>query len=215
MALMYLNLPGFPTPEKRLHLGKTRIEELTKGLAKTSPSPEPKRYKFKSNDIDDRISWIEYEINVGKRTPGIRQIAADALREVPPRQWKKEAAALYDYTRQNVRYTLDPHGVELFQSAARSSQIGIGDCDDQSIFLSSLLQAVGIPVRLRVIGLKGQRKFQHIYVLAGLPPSNPSEWFPLDPSRDEGAGWELPESERGLLRDYDVDDFDPEEEEDD
>lgn len=75
--------------------------------------------------------------------------------------------------------------------------------------LASLLQAVGIPVRLRVIGLKGSDQFQHIYTMAGLPPDNVTTWMALDPSRPEKAGWELPESERGLLRDYDVDDYDP------
>ncbi len=166
--------------------------------------------KFTSDKIDDRISWIEYEINVGKRLPEVREIAAKVLRGVPPREWKKEATALFEWTRKNIRYTLDPHGVELFQSTARSVQVGIGDCDDQAITLGSLLQGVGVPIRLRVIGLKGSDKFQHIYVLAGLPPDNPREWFPLDPSREFPAGWELPESERGLLQDYDVDDYDPE-----
>lgn len=166
--------------------------------------------KFTSDRIDDRISWIEYEIQVGKRLPEVRAIAASAVGGVPAREWKQEAAALFEWTRKNVRYTLDPHGVELFQSAERSAQVGIGDCDDQAIFLGSLLQSVGIPIRLRVIGLKGSDKFQHIYVLAGLPPDSPGQWFPLDPSREFDAGWELPESERGLLQDYDVDDYDPE-----
>lgn len=141
----------------------------------------------------------------------MRQICADILRSVPPRKWKKSATALFNWTRQNVRYTLDPHNVELFQSTSRSLQLGIGDCDDQAITLGSLLLAVGIPVKLRVIGLKGSDKFQHIYILAGLPPENPQQWFALDASRPENAGWELPAAQRGLLRDYDVEDYDPEE----
>jgi len=188
-----------------------RIETLAQRHARKTTGKKPRLYKFTSNDINDRISWIEREINVGKRSPNVRQIAADALKGVPPRQWERSAKALFKWTRDNIRYTLDPHGVELFQSADRSAQVGIGDCDDQSIVLSSLLMSVGIPVRLRVIGLKGQDKFQHIYVLAGLPPHRPTKWLPLDASRAEAAGWELPESERGLLRDYAVDDYDPNE----
>lgn len=214
MAEMHLDLPGFPEIKKyspkRSDLGKTRIETMARSRSKSTGKP-PQRFKFKSDDIDDRISWIEYEINVGKRSPQVRQIAADALRGVPPRQWDKSAKALFEWTRKNVRYTLDPHNVELFQSADRSAQVGIGDCDDQSIMLSSLLQSVGIPVRLRVIGLKGSKVFQHIYVLAGLPPHSPAKWLPLDPSRAEAAGWELPESQRGPIRDYEVGDYDPEE----
>lgn len=166
--------------------------------------------KFKSEKIDDRISWIEFEVNVGKRSPDVREIAAGVLRGVPPREYEKEATAMFEWTRKNIRYTLDPDGVELFQSTERSAQVGIGDCDDQAIVLGSLLQSVGIPIRLRVIGLKGSDKFSHIYVLAGLPPENPEKWLPLDPSVNFDAGWELPELERGLLQDYDVDDYDPE-----
>jgi len=172
-------------------------------------NPPRKLYKFKSNDLDDRISWIEYEVNVGKRSPEIRDIAGQVLRKRPPRKWEQSAKDLFQWTRTNVRYTLDPQNVELFQSAERSLQVGIGDCDDQAIMLGSLLQCVGIPVRLRVIGLKNEKQFQHIYVLAGVPPHNPKKWIPLDASRAEKAGWELPASQRGLLRDYEVEDYDP------
>ncbi len=110
-----------------------------------------------------------------------------------------------------MRYTLDPQAVELFQSAERSEQVGIGDCDDQAIMLGALLSSVGFPVILRVIGLKGEKQFQHIYILAGLPPNAPAKWLPLDASRAEAAGWELPASQRGLLKDYKVTDFDPDE----
>ena len=175
------------------------------------PPTQHRQYKFKSDNIDDRVSWIEYEINVGKRDQVIRRIAASVIKSLPPRQWDISAKALFEWTRKNVRYTLDPAGVELFQKASRSVDIGIGDCDDQTIVLGSLLQSVGVPVRLRVIGLKGRDKFQHIYLLFGLPPHAPQKWTPLDPSRPEAAGWELPDAERGLLQDYEVDDFDPDE----
>ena len=210
----YLELPGFQS-EETPPLGQrdSRIAQLAKTLApaESQTSPKPKLYKFQSDNIDDRISWIEFEINVGKRDQAIRRIAAQVVKSVPPRQWDKSAVALFEWTRKNIRYTLDPLGVELFQKASRSLDIGIGDCDDQTIVLGSLLGCVGIPVRLRVIGLKGSDKFQHIYILVGLPPNQPTAWTPLDPSRPEKAGWELPESQRGLLQDYEVDDFDPEE----
>jgi len=174
-----------------------------------NPATPLRQYSIKSQSLDDRISWIEYEINVGKRSPQVRQIAGQILRGRPPRKWEATAKDLFEWTRKNIRYTLDPQNVELFQSAERSVQVGIGDCDDQATMLSSLLLSVGIPVRLRVIGLKGSKQFQHIYVMAGLPPHAPAKWLALDASRAEAAGWELPEKERGLLRDYEVDDYDP------
>lgn len=158
--------------------------------------------------IDERISLLEYEIQQGKRDPNFRQIAGKVLRKsgVKPTDWEGEVKALFNYTRETVRYTLDPSGVELFQSPKRSMEHGIGDCDDQVIFLGCLLQVVGYPVKMRVIGLKGSDEFSHIYLLVGLPPENPTRFMPLDPSRPEDAGWELPENQRGLIRDYDVED---------
>ena len=158
------------------------------------------------------MSWLEFEVNVGKRDQVIRRIAAKVLQGVPPRRWDKSAVALFEWTRNNVRYTLDPVGVELFQKASTSVDIGIGDCDDQAIVLGSLLGCVGIPVMFRVISMKGSDKFEHVYILAGLPPNKPAKWLPLDPSRPESAGWELPAEQRGLLQDYEVDDYDPEDE---
>lgn len=167
-----------------------------------SPRQPHKTMKLTSADIDERVSMIEYEIQQGKRDPNIRRIAGRVLKNVPSRDWRAEAVALFEYTRDKIRYTRDPAGVELFQSPSRALDHGIGDCDDQVIFLGSLLQSVGYPVILRVIGLKGSDHYQHIYILVGLPPHDPKEYTPLDPSRPEPAGWELPADQRGLLQDY-------------
>jgi len=168
---------------------------------------------YQVDNIDDRIDLIISQINHGKRDGNVRKIASQVLAgksghdwTVPIRDHKAEAVAIFDYVRNNVRYTLDTYGVELYQTANRTLELGIGDCDDMTILLGSLLQIVGLPIRIRVIGLKGQNVFSHVYLLVGLPPENPTAWMPLDSSRPEAAGWELPSSQRGLKRDYEVPD---------
>jgi len=101
----------------------------------------PKLYKLQSNDLDDRIEMLQEEINRGKRSWQVRQIAANVVRGVPSRDWEQEAKELFEWTRKKIRYTLDPDNVELFQSADRSIEVGIGDCDDQSIVLGVALKA--------------------------------------------------------------------------
>lgn len=171
--------------------------------------------RLTSRDLDDRISWLEQEIGEGKRDPRIRKIAGEVLAgsggpgrqwNVDERDWRGEVGALYDYVRKNARYTHDPHNVELFQRARRTLETKIGDCDDLTILLGSLLQAVGYPLRVRVIGMKGSRVFQHIYVMVGMPPENTQEWMPVDASMSEGVGWEYPREKVGLIRDYDIED---------
>lgn len=172
-------------------------------------------HRLRSGQLDDRISWLEQEISEGKRDPRIRKIAGEVLAgsgatggdwNVQERDWKGEVGAFYKYVRENTRYTRDPHNVELFQRPRRTLETRIGDCDDLTILLGSLLQAVGYSVRVRVIGMKGSSVFQHIYLLVGLPPTDPEAWIPVDPSMSEGVGWEYPREKVGLIRDYDIED---------
>lgn len=166
-------------------------------------------YHMQSGTIDDRIGRLEGEIDAGKRDANIHSLAASILGRksggqwtVAERDWEGEIEAMFNYVRDNVRYTRDTTGVEVFRSPRRTLQLKIGDCDDLTILLGSLLQAVGYPVRVRVIGLRGTGTFQHVYLLAGTPPHDPKKWIPLDPSRPEGPGWEYPKSKVGLVRDY-------------
>lgn len=147
---------------------------------------------------------------MGKREPRIHQIASDVITQkqngnwkIQERDWDKEVDALFNYVREHVRYTSDTFGVETFQKAGRTLQLKKGDCDDLSILLGSLLQSIGYPVILRVVGLGGNY-YQHVYVVAGIPPNNPKVWKPLDASRPEGPGWEIRENVT-LQRDYYVD----------
>lgn len=175
-----------------------------------APEKPYKLRQVKVGNIDDRISYIEYQILQGKRSPDIRNIAGKALHaaKVPSEAWEKEADVLFNFTRDNVRYTRDPHNVELFQSVERSLEHGIGDCDDQVIVLGALLQATGFPVVLRVIALKGSAQYQHIYLAVGLPPHSPTKYKPLDPSKPNPAGWEMPADQVGKSIDYVVGDGD-------
>lgn len=77
-------------------------------------------------------------------------------------------------------------------------------CDDYSIVLASMLQSVGYPVKLRVIRTKDADDWNHIYVLVGLPPRQPTEWISLDGSVEKAAGWEAPKDIIAEIRDFSV-----------
>ena len=62
------------------------------------------------------------------------------------------------------------------------------DCDDYVILLGSCLQSIGYPVVLRVIQTNDSDDWNHIYLLAGLPPHVISV-NQLDPLRDEGLAF--------------------------
>lgn len=175
-------------------------------------STDMRPHLIQSSDIDDRIGILEGEIDAGKRETVIHKLASQILGRksggkwaVEERDWPGEVEAMYNYVRKHVRYTRDTTGVEVFRSPKRTLELKIGDCDDLTILLGSLLQAVGYPIMIRVIGMKGTGTFQHVYLLAGTPPHDPKKWIPLDPSRGHGAGWEYPKEKVGLKRDYMID----------
>lgn len=153
-----------------------------------------------AGDIDNTMALIIEEVQTGMRLPEIRAIVGDVLGQkvagawvVQERDWRGEIDALYRYVRENVRYTRDTYMLELLQRPDRTLQLRIGDCDDLTILLASLYMSIGYAVMLRIIGLGGNT-YQHIYLVVGIPPEEPEDWIPVDPSRDEGPGWEVTEN---------------------
>lgn len=190
-----LQIQGLPSRPTLLNQPKNRISRMSRQMV---PNSTMKTYQVKSETIDDRISWLEAEINDGKRSERVRQIASGILTEknsdgdwnIKERDWNAEIAGAYNYVRQNVRYTRDIHDVELFQKADRTLDLKIGDCDDIAILLGSILGNIGYPVIIRIIATDGQA-FHHVYLRAGVPPHDPTEYISLDASQDERPGWEV------------------------
>jgi len=168
-------------------------------LAKAPPLETMKAKVIPVDSIDDVASVIIDKIHEGRKDPTIRTLVARILSRrrggswvVPPRAWDKEVKALFEYVQNKVRYTRDVYGLDTYQRAVRTLQLGIGDCDDQTILLGSMLQAAGYPIALKIISTKDSEGFNHIYLLVGLPPTAPQKWMPLDPSMPYPAGWEVP-----------------------
>jgi hypothetical protein len=85
------------------------------------------------------------------------------------------------------------------------SDVVVRNCDDYSIVLSSMLQSIGYPVRLRVIKTHNASDWNHIYIQVGLPPGDPTHWMNLDGSENRPAGWAPPDSMIDKVRDFEID----------
>ncbi|MEO8133082.1 MAG: transglutaminase-like domain-containing protein [Betaproteobacteria bacterium] len=139
---------------------------------------------------------IERLIKQGARDFPVRQTAIDILvrRGVKPKDYVGEIKALFEWVQQNVRYTKDTVHVEVLHSARRMLDLQAGDCDDFSILLGAMLEAIGHPVRLVLTGpdpLQPQL-FSHVY----LEVSCGGRWLPLDATMPYAMGW----SPRALVR---------------
>jgi hypothetical protein len=128
-------------------------------------------------------------IRSGARDFRVRRAALGVLqqRAVRPKDYLGEIKALFEWVQQNLRYTKDTYQVEVLHSAPRLLELRAGDCDDFSILLGSLLEAIGHPVRIVLTGPNPRRPslFSHVYVEA----SCNGRWIALDATMPHPMGW--------------------------
>jgi hypothetical protein len=138
--------------------------------------------------------------------PSILRLAKDIVRGVPAFDDTAEAEALYNWVRQNIRFTKDPVNKETLYPPTELLQIRAGDCDDISMLLGTLLMAIGYPARLMTVAANGD-EFSHVYVEGQIN----GQWIPLDPARSDSQfgvappqytrarWWSLSDSSQGDL----------------
>jgi hypothetical protein len=128
-------------------------------------------------------------IRAGAKDFYVRQKAIDILSEkqVKAKDYLAEIKALFEWVQQHIRYTKDTFGVEVLHSAKRMLELRAGDCDDMAILLGAMLEAIGHPVRLVIIGPDPVRQdlFTHIY----LEVFHKGRWIPLDATMPHSMGW--------------------------
>jgi len=117
--------------------------------------------RVESQDIRDYVI-IDSEIkSIADR---IVVIACDS------NQKKCQARAMFGFVQQNFEYVSDPVSDEYYKTAKETiANGGALDCDDSSILLATLLEAVGIPARF--VFVPG-----HVYVEAYVN----DKWYPMD-----------------------------------
>lgn len=135
------------------------------------------------------LEHVQALIRAGAKDFYVRQKAIDILFEkhVKPKDYLAEIKALFEWVRQHIRYTKDTFQVEVLHSARRMLELRAGDCDDMSILLGAMLEAIGHPVRLVIIGPDPRKQdlFTHIY----LEVFHKSRWISLDATMPYPMGW--------------------------
>lgn len=99
---------------------------------------------------------------VYKKAPAIREMALSLVRDLPSKAWSMEVKRLHAFVRDNIRYTRDILGCETLQTPVQTLRVGQGDCDDKSMLLGSLLNAIFHPVRYVAIGFQ-PNSYVHVF----------------------------------------------------
>lgn len=132
-------------------------------------------------------------IDAGKRDPTIHELAARIIRGagVAPFDWRGEVTALFAWVRGNVRFTRDVYGDEALHTAPEIVRLGIGDCDDFTVLLCSLLETVGHRTRIVTISSNASdpESFSHVFPEVELD----GQWVPVDAGRKRAAVGKGPE----------------------
>lgn len=160
----------------------------------TPPSPSPVRIHLQESPTGfpgTRITVrnIQALIHQGLKDFYVRQKAIDILlaRGVRPKDYLGEIKALFEWVQQNIRYTKDPFRVELLHTARRMLELRAGDCDDMTILLGSMLESIGHPIRIVIVGPNPARPkfFSHIY----LEVYHKGRWIALDATMMKPMNW--------------------------
>lgn len=143
--------------------------------------------------VEQTVRAMRRLIDQGKKDPVIRELAANIIRDarVPAFDFAGESRAIYDWVRQNLRFTRDVYGVETLQAAREIVRLGIGDCDDFTVLICSLLGTIGHRARIVTISKPDDEKnFSHVFPQDCLSGS----WITMDAARRDPAFGHDPEN---------------------
>ena len=132
-----------------------------------------------------------------KTNLSIRHFAMQLVANVPDKDFEGEVYAVFSWVRDNIRYTRDVNGVETLQTPDKTIQLGQGDCDDQAVLVSSLLESIGFQTRFTAIGFQ-PGIYQHVFCEVMMLDHS---WIPLETTEgsDVGLAWR-PANVRAIMR---------------
>ena len=93
--------------------------------------------------------------------PDVRNKAAEVARSYPGAYNIYQVCALFDMVKEEIEYVSDPRGNDIWEPANVTLRIGAGDCEDQAILLSSMIEAIGGTTR---VYLTDNHAFAAVYI---------------------------------------------------
>lgn len=94
---------------------------------------------------------------------------------------------IQDWVRDNITYRKDINGVETLSTPDKTLEYQIGDCDDQSVLVASLLESIGHPTRFVAVSFIPSN-FSHVLTetLIG------NKWVAVETTENVPFGWTPP-----------------------
>lgn len=130
-----------------------------------------------------------------KKAPQIRELALILTKNLPQKSWLKEVRSLHRFVRDDIRYVKDIRGCETLQTPIQTLRLGQGDCDDKSILVASLLEAIGHPTRFKAVGFQKGR-YSHVYPETKIG----GKWLTVECTEPVNVGWRPPKVKSVIMQ---------------
>jgi len=134
----------------------------------------------------------------GHRNPEVAMLAQQIVSDLPSKDYKAEAQALFDFMREHVRYRLDPAGLEYVSTPWHTLLVsGNEDCDGHAVAIAALAMSLGHRAAFRTVKGDPNRpeQWSHVYGVIGITQNGQTEWLTADSTQKEAfLGWDPPEA---------------------
>jgi hypothetical protein len=139
--------------------------------------------------VQQTLRMMRQLVNQCKTNIQIRQAATNTIFLTPEKDEYSEAEAIFNFVRDRIRYVKDVNDVETLSTPMLTLEGRLGDCDDQTVLLASMLESVGYPTRFVVEGYHAPGEYEHVYMQALVF----GQFIPMDPTEQHHMGWSPPD----------------------
>lgn len=123
----------------------------------------------------------------GSENPIVIKKAREIIADLPSKNFRAEFERIFDWVSENIRYTKDIDGRELFHTPELLLDWKQGDCDDHAILIAALLISIGHPVQFKAVKDRSNGNL-YVHVFAETKVGN--RWIALDTTEPEqGIGF--------------------------
>ena len=133
-------------------------------------------------------------VRTWRKHPQIRDLALRITRNCPRKAFACEVHSIHEWVQRNIKYVRDVADVETIQTPDVTLRDRAGDCDDHSVLVAALLQAVGHRARFIAVGFKRMGPYSHVFTEVELGPY----WRPIETTEPHGVGWYPPGIKRRM-----------------
>jgi transglutaminase-like putative cysteine protease len=133
------------------------------------------------------IAAMRELIDQGKKDPVVYELARQMLRKarVSAFDAEGECRAVYQSVLRNMRFTRDIRGKETLHAARELVRLQMGDCDDYTILMCSLLESIGYQTRIITVAgdPRDPETFTHVFPEVSIG----GRWVAVDAARKNPA----------------------------